>query len=90
MEQVKHEVILNVRKYLKEHLPGYEAVEVRKKSWHEEDAHLFMVAAKKEDGTFAVWTSWNEKLQTLNHGHYDIKDLETCRKIMDEFYYGKD
>lgn len=35
MEPVKHGVILNVRKYLKEHLPGYEAVEVRKKSWHE-------------------------------------------------------
>ena len=83
------EAAINIEKYFKEHLPSYEVVEARRKSGHVEDAHLFMVAARKDSGEYAVWTCWNEKLQTLNHGHYDIGDLQTCHKIMDEFYRGK-
>ena len=89
MEQGKNEVTLNIEEYFKRHLPAYEAVEVRRKSEYEEDSHLYMVAAKKDTGEYAVWTCWNERLQTLNHGHYGIKDLETCHKIMDDFYHGK-
>ena len=83
------EAAINIEKYFKEHLPSYEVVEARRKSGHVEDAHLFMVAARKDSGEYAVWTCWNEKRQTLNHGHYDIGDLQTCHKIMDEFYHGK-
>ena len=90
MEQRKDEVSVNVEKYFREHLPAYEVMEVRKKSGYEEDSHLYMVAGKKADNTFAVWTCWNEKLQTLNHGHYGIKDLKGCQKIMDGFYCNKD
>lgn len=86
----EREVFNNVEEYFKEHLPAYEVVEVRKKSGYEEDSHLYMVAGKKADNTFAVWTCWNEKLQTLNHGHYGIQDLEGCQKIMDEFYCSRD
>ena len=86
----EREVLNNVEKYLKWHLPAYEVVEVRKKSEYEEDSHLYMVAGKKVTGEYAVWTCWNEKLQTLNHGHYGIQDLETCHKVMNEFYNGKD
>lgn len=49
-----------------------------------------MVAAKKDDGTYTVLTSWNELLHTLNHGHYDLPDLEICDRIMDEFYNGQE
>jgi len=85
----KREVLNNVEKYFKENLPAYEVVEIRKKSEYEDDSHLYMVTAKKDTGEYAVWTCWNEKLQTLNHGHYDIKNLKDCHKIMDEFYYGR-
>lgn len=86
----KSKVSVNVEEYFREHLPAYEVVEIRRKSDYEKDAHLYMVAAKKQTGEYAVWTCWNQKLQTLNHGHYGIKDLETCYKIMNEFYNGKD
>lgn len=39
-----------------------------------------MVSAKKSNGTYAVWTAWNEATQSLNHGHYDLKSLEECEK----------
>lgn len=86
----EREVLNNVEKYLKWHLPAYEVVEVRKKSEYEDDSYLYMVAAKKDSGEYAVWTCWNEKLQTLNHGHYGIKDLKGCQKIMDGFYCSRD
>ena len=90
VDMESEEVIINIEKYFKENLPAYEVVEVRKKSEYEEDAYLYMVAARKGTGEYAVWTCWNERLQSLNYGHYDIKDLETCHKIMDEFYHKKD
>lgn len=88
MEERK--VLNNVEKYLKGHLPAFEVVEVRKKSEYEEDSHLYMVAAKKDTGEYAVWTCWNELLQSLNHGHYGVQDLEACHKIMDGFYCGRE
>lgn len=64
--------------------------ESRKKSYHPDDSHLYMVSAKKGDGTYAVWTSWNQKTESLNHGHYGLQSEEACEKIMDEFYHSKD
>lgn len=68
--------------------PRYEVLEIRYKSYHPDDSHLFLVAAKKDDGSFAVWTGWNDKTKSLNYGHYDLKDLDTCHKVMDEYFYG--
>ncbi|MCM1219768.1 MAG: hypothetical protein NC548_35245 [Lachnospiraceae bacterium] len=79
----------DIKGYFREHLPDYDVVEVRRKSYHQDDAHLFMVAARKEE-TFSVWTGWNGSRQTLNHGHYDLPSLEACEKIMDEFYHGEE
>lgn len=79
-------VVSDVKEYFTEHLPQYEVVKIRRKSFHKDDAHLFMVAAKKEDGTFSVFTCWNQLIQSLNHGHYGLADLGVCDKIMDEFY----
>lgn len=89
MDRIPENVIENIQKYFLEKLPNYEVVKVRRKSWHEDDAHLFMVTAKKNTGSYAVWTSWNEQTQSLNFGHYDIADLENCDRIMDEFYNGR-
>ena len=89
MNAIPKEVEENIREYFKENLPRYQVMEIRKKSYHPDDDFLYMIASKKDDGTYTVWTSWNELLHTLNHGHYDIEDLETCHKIMDEFYHGK-
>lgn len=76
----------NVEEYFKKHLSGYIALEIRKKSVFPEDAYLFMVSAINEDGSFAVWTCWNEKSQSLNYGHYNLSCIEDCEKVFEEFY----
>lgn len=84
------EVWEQVNTYFKEHLPKFDVLNVRKKSYHPDDSYLYMVSAKKDDGTYAVWTGWNEGTKSLNHGHYNLTSEEDCKKLMDEFYYGKD
>lgn len=84
------EVIEDIKTYFKEHLPKYDVLRVRRKSYHPDDSYLYMVSAKKDDGTYAVWTCWNESTKSLNHGHYDLTSEEDCKRLMDEFYYGKD
>lgn len=82
-----YEVREHIELYFKENLPQYTVLEIRRKSSHPDDAHLFMVSAKKSNGTYAVWTGWNEATQNLNHGHYDLQSIEECGKIFEEFYF---
>ncbi len=82
-----NEVILNVNEYFEKNLPDYTVLEVRNKSCYPKDYFLFMVSAiKEDDGTYAVWTSWNNNTMVLNHGHYDLKTLDDCEQIFEEHY----
>ena len=86
MDNELSKVVMHIEAYFKNYLPKYYSVlEVRRKSFHPDDVHLYMVSARKEDNTYAVWTSWNEDLQTLNHGHYDLKSVEDCDAIFAEY-----
>ena len=76
----------NVEQYFQKHLPSYTVLEIRKKSVYLEDNYLFMVSAIKEDGSFAVWTCWNETTQCLNYGHYDLQSMDDCEKVFKESY----
>ena len=89
MDRIPEEVIIHIQEYVQEKLPNYEVVKVRRKSWHKDDTHLYMVAAKKNTGSYADWTSWNENTQSLNYGHYDLADIESCERVMDEYYHGR-
>lgn len=89
MNAIPKEVEINIKEYFKDNLPRYTVVKIRNKSYHPEDFHLYMIAAEKDDGTFAVWTGWNDKTRSLNFGHYDLKDMETCEAIMDEYYFDR-
>lgn len=72
--------------YFREHLPHYAVLTVSRKSLHPDDGYLYIVSAKNErDGTYAVWTSWNEKTRSLNYGHYGIRSLEACEKLKREY-----
>ena len=90
MKVIPKEVEANIEEYFRANLPRYEVVKVRKKSYHPDDAHLYMVAAKKDDGLYAVFTSYNDLSRSLNYGHYDLKNLEACEAIMNEYYFGRD
>ena len=81
-----NEVREHIELYFKENLPQYTVLEIRKKSSHPDDAHLFMVSAKKSGGTYALWTSWNELTKSLNHGHYNLTSISSCEKIFEEYY----
>ena len=76
--------------YLKEHLPSYKVVDIREKSAYPEDSHLYMVSAQKDDGTFAVWTCWNQETKSLNHGHYNLPHHDDCVEIFEEYYTPKE
>ena len=84
------EVLEQVKRYFKKHLPKNTVLKVRRKSYHPDDSYLYMVSAKKDDGTYAVWTCWNESTKSLNYGHYNLTSEEDCKKLMDEFYYSED
>lgn len=84
---VSQEVKEHVKEYLVNHLPNYELVDVVRKSDHPEDDYLYMVSAKNNNGTYAVWTSWNETTGSLNFGHYGLEDLESCPKLFNEYFH---
>ena len=77
----------HVEFYFKKYLSEYTVLEIRRKSYHPDDDYLWMVSAEKEDGTYAVWTAWNESSQSLNFGHYNLKSVEDCEKVFEEFYF---
>ena len=88
------EVKENVQKYLTENNLG-ELVDVMRASEHHSDYYLYHVIAKKpntskvfHDGewTYSCWTCWNEKTQSLNYGHYNIKTEEDAREICAEYF----
>lgn len=81
-------VLDNVKEYFNKHLPQYEVLNVTPKSYHPDDSYLYMVSAKhKTNNTFAVWTSWNESIQSLNGGIYDLQSEEECEEIFKEYYF---
>lgn len=84
-----NDVRKHIETYFKQHLPQYTVLKIRKKSYHPDDSHLWMVSAQKSDGTYAVWTGWNEHTRNLNYGHYNLKSIEECEVIFKEFYYSK-
>lgn len=79
------DVVQHVYDYFEEHLPLYTVCEVRKQSYDPADNYLYMVAAKKKDESYVVWTNWNESTQSLNHGYYGLPDMKTCAEIMTEY-----
>ena len=86
MEMDLSKVLRHAELYFKEHLPHYAVLTVSRKNLHPDDDYLYVVSAKNEkDNTYAVWSCWNEKTQSLNHGNYGIKSLEACEKLVKEF-----
>lgn len=78
-------IVQHVYDYFEEHLPQYTVFEVRKQSYNPDDDYLYLVAAKNKNGSYAVWTSWNESIRSLNQGHYDLSNMKVCAEIMTEY-----
>lgn len=87
--EVDYKVRKNINAYFKKMLPNYELMSVVRHSNHQNDSHLYMVSAvQKKTGEYAVWTSWNEKTQSLNFGHYWLKPkAEVVLDIFDNAFF---
>ena len=81
------DVVQHIYDYFEHHLPQYTIFEVQKQSYNPNDDYLDMVAAKHQNESYAIWTSWNEQLQSLNHGHYNLPDMKSCAEIMIEYQH---
>lgn len=86
MEMDLSKVLRHVEIYFMKHLPQYSVLTVSRKSLHPNDGYLYIVSAKNErNNTYAVWSCWNERIQSLNHGNYGIKSLKDCEKLVKEY-----
>lgn len=55
-------------------------------SRHPDDKNLYTVLAQNnKNHTYTVWTSYNAETNSLNNGHYDIKDLNEAARLMCQF-----
>ena len=71
----------NVKEYLKENLPTYKLIDIRKKSECKEDYYLYSVIGyNKASHTYALWRTWNAKTQCLNGGVYNIQSYKDIEK----------
>ena len=82
-ESVKDKII----QYLKDNLHNYELIKVIRKSNHPDDFYLYTVIAQhKISKTYTVWSCWNDKTESLNHGHYDIESLSNAEQLAESFF----
>ena len=72
----------NLEKYLAEHLPAFEIVDVRRRISHLDSEYPYAVVGRnRQNGTYAVWEEFNAK-DDLRGGSYWIPDLETSRRLV--------
>lgn len=88
ISRVGEDVQKNITEYFKEYLSNYIPISVCRCSNHKEDAALYAVVAKNmKNNEIAVWTSWNEKTQSLNRGHYNLTTVEEAEEIIRDNFY---
>lgn len=88
ISHVGEDVQKNITDYFKEFLPNYMPVSVCRCSNHKEDAALYAVVAKNmKNNEIACWTSWNEKTQSFNRGHYNLTTIDEAEEIIRDNFY---
>lgn len=81
-----HTVAQHIADYFINYLPEYDVTDVASKSTYPDDHYLYMVAARHAvNHTYTLWTCWNEKTQSLNHGFYSLASREQCIQLMREY-----
>lgn len=73
----------NLERYLAEHLPAFEIVDIRRRIRHPHSDYPYAVVGhNRQDGTYAVWEAFNAR-DDLRGGQYWISDLETSRRLVE-------
>lgn len=80
---VPESVRKNVSKYFAESnsLKNYEPIAVGHSEGNSD--YIYVVIGRRNDGKWAVWTSWNERTQSLNYGHYDMTEKQATELFLD-------
>lgn len=84
VEVVPEVVFTDVVKYFEQYLPHIEPLSICRISNHPQDAHLYAVIGKQKNNNYACWTSWDQKRETMNYGHYDLTSKEVAFSIISE------
>ena len=83
---VPEQVRKNVDKYFAEGhgLTNYEPIAVGHSN--SDDDYIYVVLGRQlRGGKWAVWTCWNESMQSLNFGHYDMSEGEAMRLFLNPY-----
>lgn len=83
---VPAKVVEHIREYFQSEMPGFTPVLVQRQSNAPGDNYLYEVVGRGGSGKYACWTSWNDSLQSLNHGHYNIKEDDAMQILWENFY----
>ena len=84
MDRKSLEVVEHIADYFKKHLPNYTVMGVGRKSYHPDEAHLYVVLSKKDDGSYGFCDCWDDKNKTLSRGRYGIEFLDSFVKLFRE------
>lgn len=86
LSRVPDHVVERVKDYFKINLPQYEVSAVYRNSNHPADANMYSVIGKTENGKYSCWTSWNNSIGSLNHGHHNMSLVDAQHIIDNNFY----
>lgn len=82
MDKESLEVVGHIVAYFKEHRPDYTVLGVGRKSFHPDEAHLYVVLSKKDNNSYGFCDCWDEEKKTLRHSRYGIEFLDSFVKLL--------
>lgn len=84
MDKKSLEVVEHIVAYFKKYFPDDTVLGVGKKSYHPDEAHLYVVLSKKDNNCYGFCDCWDERNRTLNRGRYGIEFLDSFVRLLNE------
>jgi hypothetical protein len=85
LEPIPKSVVKAVDEYFQDK-KEYNVCHIYRISNHKDDDWKYSVTARKSDGKYACWSSWNSKRNSMNFGHYQLESEKACLDILNELY----
>jgi hypothetical protein len=85
---VPDNVIDDIVAYFSSDISGFTPLRVCRHSNHPKDSYLYSVIARKDnDNTIACWSTFNESIKSLNHGHFNLASESDAVSIIKQNYF---
>lgn len=82
MDKKSLEVVEHISDYFRKYLPNDTVLGVGRKSFHPDEAHLYVVLSKKDNNGYGFCDCWDERKKTLSRGRYGIEFLDSFVKLL--------